>query len=106
MIVTVAFFFVGEPVLVEDEEVVDETSVEEEDIVDADSSPAPAELLLLYWSWRTAPLSMLLVTYPSLLLPALPLALLLLVCCWDSMAIRLTDTRAADAGRSGLNTAP
>jgi hypothetical protein len=74
MIVTVAFFFVGELVLVEDEEVVDETSVEEEDIVDADSSPAPIRLLLFWcWSWRTATLSILLATDPSLqLLLSLP----------------------------------
>lgn len=93
-----------EPLEVEEveDEVVDETSVEVEDIVEPDSAPA-CKLMLLRVS-----VSLHLPDDPSLLLLSLLVLVLVLVRdrCWDSMAIRLTDTRAAEAGRSGLKTAP
>ena len=103
-IIVTLLFFADEikPLEVEEEvkvEVVDETSVEE-DIVEADSPPTSKLLLRVSVSVH-------LPTDPLLLLLSLLVLVLVLLrdCCWDSMAIRLTDTRAAEAGRSGLKTA-
>lgn len=105
IIVTLPFFADEFKPLEAEEDVEDEavdTSVEEEDIVEADSAPVGKWLLVLRVS-----VSLHLPIDPSLLLPLLVLVLVLVQdCCWDSMAIRLTDTRAAEAGRSGLKTAP
>lgn len=106
IIVTLLIFATEfEPLKVEEEvedELRDETSAEVEDIVEADSAPASKLLLLRVTASLHMPAD------PSLLLLSLLALILVLVwdCCWDSMAIRLTDTRAAEAGRSGLKASP